>query len=88
MGALFKRLLVALKRGGDHDNVIWLLRKEGVHEGDISYAIRHLKMPMAYAEAIERDPEENGEWEDAEDLELDEDEELDDFDEDDDRIEW
>lgn len=79
VGALFRKLLVTLKRNGDHDNVVWLLRKEGVHDGDISYAIRHLKMPAAYAEVVECDSEGNEVLEHNEEFREDDDS---------DRIEW
>lgn len=54
---LFRRLLVALKSGGDYENIIWLLRKEGVPENDISFAIRRLRIPRAYAEAEDKEVE-------------------------------
>jgi hypothetical protein len=72
IAALFKRLLLALKRGGDYNNVIWLLRKEDVPESDISFAIRRLRMPMAYAESedIDGDVLDEGEWVEAEEADL------------------
>jgi len=72
VNALFKRLLLTLKRGGDFDNVIWLLRKESVPESDINYAIRRLRMPMAYAEEVDLDGDalDEGEWDEAEEADL------------------
>lgn len=55
VGRLFKALVKALKTGGDWDSAIKGLRKEGVPEKHINYAIKHKEIPYVYAEGIEDD---------------------------------
>lgn len=52
VGRLFRQLVKALTRGGDWDIVIKELRKEGVPEKHINYAIRHKEVPYVYMEEV------------------------------------
>jgi hypothetical protein len=55
VGRLFKQLVKALTHGGDWDTAIKALRKEGVPEKHINYAIKHKEVPYVYAEGVEGD---------------------------------
>lgn len=50
---LFKQLVKALTSGGDWDNVIKALRKEGVSEKLINFAIRRKQVPFAFSEEVD-----------------------------------
>jgi hypothetical protein len=52
---LFKELVAALTSGGDWDAIIKALRKEGVSEKQINFAIRRKQVPFAYSEDVDEE---------------------------------
>lgn len=50
---LFKQLVKALTSGGDWDSLIKALRREGVSEKHINFAIRRKQVPFAFSEDVD-----------------------------------